>query len=81
MVLSVEQTKNQNKDYKTWDNLLTRRDAAKLLNLKISTLEAWATRGGGPAYVKLGRAVRYRESDLVKFVESQVRQNTSTSEA
>jgi excisionase family DNA binding protein len=73
----MEQTNTSAKTTKLWDRLLTRRDAARLLNLKKSTLEAWATRGGGPAYVKLGRAVRYRESDLVKFVESQLRQNTS----
>ncbi len=77
MVLSNTPAKKQSTECNTWDQLLTRRDAARLLNLKISTLEAWATRGGGPSYVKLGRAVRYRESDLVKFVESQVRANTS----
>ena len=76
MTLSNTPTKKES-GYKTWDNLLTRCYAARRLNLKISTLEAWATRGGGPAYVKLGRAVRYRESDLIEFVESQVRRNTS----
>jgi len=76
MSFSPAQEKNQTKEY-TWDKLLTRRDAARLLNLKISTLEAWAVRGGGPAFVKLGRAVRYRESDLLAFVESQVRYNTA----
>jgi excisionase family DNA binding protein len=77
MKLSNTPTDNKASEFKTWDTLLTRRDAARRLNLKISTLEAWATRGGGPAYVKLGRAVRYRESDLKKFVESQIRYNTA----
>ena len=64
-----------------WDQLLTRQEAAARLNLKKSTLEAWATRGGGPAYVKMGRAVRYRESDLRSFVEAQVRTNSSNPKA
>lgn len=63
------------------NQLLTRKEAADYLRVKKCTLEAWATKGGGPVYIKMGRAVRYRESDLVKFVESRVRQNTSTSEA
>jgi excisionase family DNA binding protein len=56
---------------------LKRQQAAEYLNVKRSTLEAWATRGGGPAFIKLGRAVRYRISDLEKFIESRIRQNTS----
>jgi excisionase family DNA binding protein len=49
---------------------LNRVEAAKYLNLKKHTLEAWAVRGGGPAFVKFGRAVRYRMVDLNEYVES-----------
>ena len=58
-------------------NLLTREQAAQFLSLKKSTLEAWAVRGGGPAYIKMGKAVRYRMGDLESFIESRMRQNTS----
>jgi excisionase family DNA binding protein len=59
-------------------NLLTREQAAQFLSLKKSTLEAWACRGGGPAMVRMGkRAIRYRISDLEKFIESRIRANTS----
>jgi excisionase family DNA binding protein len=58
-------------------NLLTREQAAQFLSLKKSTLEAWAVRGGGPAMVKMGKAVRYRLADLEAFIESRIRQNTS----
>jgi CRP-like cAMP-binding protein len=34
-----------------------------------STLESLRTRGGGPAFRKLGRAVRYTEADLVAWLE------------
>jgi excisionase family DNA binding protein len=57
-------------------NLRTR-EAAALLGLQPTTLEAWRTRGGGPSFLKLGKAVRYRTSDLEKFIESRLRNNTS----
>jgi hypothetical protein len=59
------------------NSLLTTKRAAQELDLQKCTLEAWRTRGGGPAFIKLGRAVRYRLSDLKAFIESGVRQNTS----
>lgn len=58
-------------------NLLTRAEAARYLNLKKSTLDAWAVRGDGPTFVKMGRAVRYRIVDLDAYVESRIRRNTS----
>ena len=58
------------------DSFLTRTQAADFLNLNRCTLEAWAIRGGGPAFVKFGRAVRYRVSDLEVYVKQQTRKNT-----
>ncbi len=58
------------------NQFLNRKQAAEFLNLKKCTLEAWAIRGGGPAFVKFGRAVRYRVSDLEAYVKKQTRQNT-----
>lgn len=57
---------------------LNTEEAACYLNLKKSTLEAWRCRGGGPSFVRLGRAIRYRKSDLDWWVESRVYQNTVT---
>ncbi len=56
---------------------LKRQEAANHLNVKICTLEAWAVRGGGPPFVKFGRAVRYRLSDLEAWANSQTRTSTS----
>jgi excisionase family DNA binding protein len=56
---------------------LTRQQAADFLNVKKSTLEAWAVRGGGPVYVRMGRAVRYRPADLLAWTESRLTRNTS----
>ena len=52
-------------------------EAAQQLGLKRTTLEAWRCRGGGPKFVKLGRLVKYRQSDLDDFIEARVRSNTS----
>ncbi|MEX1313827.1 MAG: helix-turn-helix domain-containing protein [Desulfotignum sp.] len=56
---------------------LTRQQAADFLNIKKSTLEAWAVRGGGPVYVRMGLAVRYRPADLLAWVESRITRNTA----
>lgn len=65
----------------TWRNdrvdFLDSSQAADYLGVKRTTLEAWRCRGGGPKFVKLGRLVKYRRSDLDEFIEARVRSNTS----
>lgn len=56
---------------------LTTEQAAQLLGLKPSTLEIWRCRGDGPAYLKIGRAVRYHREDLETFLRAARRDNTS----
>ena len=60
-------------------NVMRTGEAAQFLGLRESTLEAWRCRGGGPVFLKLGKAVRYREEDLQAFVESRLRKNTTDS--
>ena len=57
--------------------LLTQSDAAKLLRLSERTLERLRLQGGGPLYVKAGRAVRYRETDLEAWIAARVVSSTS----
>ena len=45
-------------------------EAASRLGLKVATLRAWRHQGRGPAYVRLGRAVRYLASDIDDFLNS-----------
>jgi len=59
-------------DNLTHPDLLRREAAAELLGLKAQTLACWTHRGEGPPYVKLGHSVRYRRSDLDRWVESRV---------
>ena len=56
------------------DPLLNTRAAAHELNLKPATLIDWRFEKKGPAYVRLGRLVRYRRSALLAFTE----RNTTT---
>jgi predicted DNA-binding transcriptional regulator AlpA len=50
------------------DKLLTEKEAALVLGVSVYTLQKWRLRRVGPRYVKLGRAIRYRMSDLLDFI-------------
>lgn len=52
------------------DALLAESQAADLLNLSSRTLQAWRGKGIGPAFVRAGRAIRYRRRDLVAWIDS-----------
>jgi len=56
---------------------LTTPEAADYLGLAVSTLNKWRCHGGGPEFLKLGRAVRYRKDDLDRFVEARSFRSTA----
>jgi len=56
--------------------LLTGDGAAQRLNISRRTLDTWRTRNFGPKYLKIGKSVRYRISDLDSWMESQERSHT-----
>jgi predicted DNA-binding transcriptional regulator AlpA len=58
-------------------SLLSQREAAARLLLSERTLERWRVTGGGPAFVKLGRRVAYREADLETWIALRVRHSTN----
>lgn len=49
---------------------LTEIEAAGRLGLKVATLRAWRHQRRGPAYVRLGRAIRYLAIDIDDFLNS-----------
>lgn len=62
------------------NELLTALQAADLLGLSVETLDHWRmTSGRGPAFVKMGRAVRYRRADLLAFIRRSRRTSTAGS--
>jgi predicted DNA-binding transcriptional regulator AlpA len=58
--------------------LLRTSGAAARTGLSVSTLNKLRCSGGGPAFLKLGRAVRYKPVDLKDWLDS--RRVMSTSE-
>lgn len=44
--------------------ILTPEEAAAFLRISPETLRTWRHLGEGPRYLKMGRAVRYRRTDL-----------------
>jgi excisionase family DNA binding protein len=60
-------------------NLKKTEEAAEYLQVEPTTLEQWRWNGKGPRFIKMGRSVRYRISDLEAFIEG--RAFTSTTEA
>lgn len=53
------------------DMLLDNDTAAYFVSAKPQTLIAWRMLGKGPPYVRIGRSIRYRKSDLVNWLEEQ----------
>lgn len=52
-------------------------EAAKYTRRGQSTLEKLRLTGGGPVFIKAGRTVRYRKSDLDSWLNSHRRRSTS----
>jgi hypothetical protein len=65
----------------TENDLLTETEAAQLRRPSVRTLQAERVRGGGCPFVKLGRSVRYRRADVLRFIESNVKVSTSQADA
>lgn len=65
---------NQQSTKSIIDKLLTAEEATEQLALKNkNTLGVWrATKRYDLAFVKIGRSVRYRESDIQKFIDRNV---------
>ena len=59
------------------ERLLTQKEVARQLGISGRTLERHRVTGTGPRWLRLGRLVRYRISDLEEWVELSVRRSTS----
>jgi len=44
---------------------------AQRLGKSAKTLETWRRQGTGPAFVRVGRDIRYRESDVERWLTAQ----------
>ncbi len=60
------------------DQLMRQEQAALILGVTPRCLENWRWRGGGPRWIRISaRCIRYRRSDLIRFIEERVKTNTS----
>lgn len=66
---------------KTQSVVMTVGQAATYLGLAVSTLNKWRCHGGGPVFIKMGRAVRYRAVDLDAFMDGRRASSTTDWEA
>jgi predicted DNA-binding transcriptional regulator AlpA len=57
--------------------LLSAREAAALLHLSERTLERFRVSGAGPKFVRLGRSIRYRLTDIEAFIAARIVGSTS----
>jgi hypothetical protein len=57
--------------------LLDETRAARILGLSVKTLRRWRWAGKGPAFRKIGRAVRYAPDDIEAYVAAARRISTS----
>ncbi len=62
------------------DKLMTQAQVKEITGLADSTLEQWRLKGKGPKFIKLGRLVRYRTSDLQAYIDG-LQGFSSTTEA
>ena len=62
----------------TPSTLVDEHEAASILCYSVRALQNWRHRGGGPDFVKVSsRSVRYRRSDLEKWIAARTVSNTS----
>jgi len=54
------------------DELINEYEAARLRGQSVRTLQAERVKGGGCPFVKLGRSVRYRRSDILRYIEQRI---------
>lgn len=57
--------------------MMTEKEAASLLAISIRTLQAWRVSGGGPRFMKLGRAVRYGRNEVEAWAAARAVASTS----
>jgi predicted DNA-binding transcriptional regulator AlpA len=57
--------------------LLTEAQVADGMSISPRTLQQWRYLGGGPRYLKIGSAVRYRPEDVAAWLAQQTKASTS----
>lgn len=56
--------------------LLTVKALSQYLGISEDTLSKYRTKGTGPKYLKLGRVIRYKLSDVHEWIEEKIQNQT-----
>lgn len=59
-----------NEAFVSTPQLLTGKELASRLGVKATTVEQWRFYRKGPAYVRVGRAIRYRMEDVEEWLKN-----------
>lgn len=54
------------------ETILTTEQAAEMLGMSERTLENWRWKREGPSYIKLGRSIRYRKTDVENWIKANI---------
>lgn len=63
----------------TSEKFLTTQELAKVFNVSKKTLEHWRYNGEGPPWHKIGRSIRYMESEVDQWRRDQRMKRSSAS--
>lgn len=58
-------------------NLVNEHELSGLIKISTSTLRKWRWEGKGPKFIKMGRRVVYRMSDVEEFIDDCTTRSTS----
>jgi len=56
--------------FRSWGKLLNQEEVAEMLDVSPRTMEFWRCHGFGPKFVRISRLVKYREVDVLEYIES-----------
>jgi predicted DNA-binding transcriptional regulator AlpA len=59
------------------DGLLNENQTAKLLGIRPQTAALWRVQKRGPAWVKMGRRIRYRRADIDTYIEDRKQEQSA----
>jgi len=58
------------------DKLLTEKEVAEILGVRVGTMQQWRFHKRGPKYYTIGsRTIRYKESDIYEYIERSAEDN------
>jgi len=52
------------------ETLMDKKELAELLKVSVKTIDLWLTKSIGPKPIRLGRLVRFKQSEVQDFIDS-----------